>query len=97
MRRSDTQEGDAILKLVADLNNLMLVHVKLVSGIVVTLQQLLEGDGFGQSVHSAFGGIKVDAGNPLRHYVLPLATHKAINSFLAPAVKRNALAWAKVF
>ncbi len=48
MRRSGTQEGDAILKLVADLNNLMLVHVKLVSGIIVTRQQLHEGDGIGQ-------------------------------------------------
>ncbi len=44
MRRSGTHEGDAVLELVADLNNLMLVHVKLVGGIVVTLQQLLEGD-----------------------------------------------------
>ena len=30
MRRSDSHEGDAIFELVADLNNLMLVHVKIV-------------------------------------------------------------------
>ncbi len=58
MRRSGTQEGDAILKLVADLNNLMLVHVKLVCWIIVTRQQLHEGDGIGESVHSAFGDRK---------------------------------------
>jgi hypothetical protein len=97
MRRSDSQEGDAILKLVADLNNLMLVHVKLVSGIIVTRQQLHEGDEIGESVHSAFGVIKVDAGNPLRYYLLPLAPYKARNSFLASTVKRNALTGAKLF
>ena len=96
MRRRGTQEADAILKLVADLNNLMLVHVKLISGIIVARQQLHEGDGIGESVHSAFGVIKVDAGNPLRHYLLPLAAYKARNSFMASTVKRNALTGAKV-
>jgi hypothetical protein len=97
MRRSGTHEGDAVLELVTDLNNLMLVHVKVVGGIVVPREQLLEGYGFGQSVHSAFGGIKVNAGNPLRHNLLPLAPDKASHSFLASTVKRNALAGTKVF
>ncbi len=97
MRRSGTQKGDVILKLVTDLNNLMLVRVKLVNGIIVTRQQLHEGDGIGESVHSAFGVIKVDAGNPLRHYLLLLAPYQARNSFLASTVKRNALTGAKVF
>ncbi len=80
MLRSDSQEGDAILKLVANLNNL-LVHVKLVCGFIVTRKQLHEGDGIGESIHSAFGVVKVDARNPLRNYLLPFAPYKARNSF----------------
>ncbi len=38
----------------------------------------------------------MDAGNPLRHYLLPLAPYKARNSFMASTVKRNALTGAKV-
>jgi hypothetical protein len=77
----------------------MLVNVKLVSVIIETRKQLHEADGIGESVHSAFWVVKVpvDAGNPLRHYLLPLAPNKARNSFLASTVKRNALTGAKVF
>jgi hypothetical protein len=97
MLRCDSYEGDAIFELVANLNNLMLIHVKIVCRIIVPRKQLDEADGIGESVHSAFGVEKVDAGNPLRHNLLPLAPYKASHSFLAPAVERNALAGAKVF
>ncbi len=65
MRCRENHEGDAIFELVADLNNLMLVHVLVVCWIIVTRKQLDEADGIGKSVHSAFGVVKVDAGNPL--------------------------------
>ncbi len=96
MRNSDSHEGDAIFELVADLNNLMLVHVKIVCGIIVTRKQLDEADGIGESAHSAFGVVKIDAGNPLRHYLFPLIPNKARNSFLASPVKQNALTGAEV-
>ncbi len=44
---SESHEGDAILELVADLNNLMLIHVKIVSIIIVPRNQLDEADGIG--------------------------------------------------
>jgi hypothetical protein len=96
MLRSDRHEGDAIFESVADLNNLMLVHVKLVCGIIVTRKQLDEAGGICESVHSAFGVVKVDAWNPLRHYFLPLNPNKDRNSFLASTVKRNALTGVEV-
>ncbi len=96
MLRSDSHEGDATFELVANLNNLMLIHVKIVCRIIVQRKQLDEADGISESVHSALIVVKVDAGNPLRHYLFPLTPNKARNSFLASTVKRNALTWAEV-
>ncbi len=47
MLRSDSHEGDAIFELVADLDNLMLIHVKIVRRIIVPRNQLDEADGIG--------------------------------------------------
>jgi hypothetical protein len=82
MLHSDSPEGDAIVELVADLNNLMLIHVKIVCRTTVQRKQLDEADGIGESVHSAraFGIVKVDAGNPLRHYLFPLTPNNARDS-----------------
>jgi hypothetical protein len=44
MRRSD--EGDAMLELVADLESPMLIHVKIIRRIIVLCKQLDEADGF---------------------------------------------------
>jgi hypothetical protein len=43
----DIYEGDAILELVAGLDNLMLIHVKIVHRIIVPHNQLDEVDGIG--------------------------------------------------
>ncbi len=72
MLHGDSHEGHTIFELVADLNNLMLIHVKIVCRIIVPRKQLDEADGIGESVHSAFGDVKVDAWNPFRHCLFPL-------------------------
>ncbi len=43
----ENNEGDAMLELVADLDNLMLINVKIVCRIIVPRNQLDEADGFG--------------------------------------------------
>ncbi len=47
MRRSDSHEGGAIFEFVADLDNLMLIRVKIVRRIIVPRNQLDEADGIG--------------------------------------------------
>jgi hypothetical protein len=93
MQRSESHEGDAILELVADLDNLMLINVKIVRSVIVPRNQLDhlcldETDGNGQSVHTAFCAVKVDSRNPYRHNLCPLIPNKAHKSFLASTVKR---------
>ncbi len=44
---NESHEGDAILELVADFDNLVLIHVKIVSRIVVLRNQLDEADASG--------------------------------------------------
>jgi hypothetical protein len=45
----------------------MLIHVKIVCRIIVPHNQLDEAHGIAWSVHSAFGVVNVNAGNPLLH------------------------------
>ncbi len=47
MRRSESHESDTMLELVANVDNLMRVHVKIISWIVVLLKELDETDGVG--------------------------------------------------
>ena len=45
MQRSESHESDTILESVAYLDNLMLIHVKIVRRIIVQRNQLDEADG----------------------------------------------------
>ncbi len=47
MLRSDSHEGGAIFEMMADLDNLIFIHVKIVCRIIVQRNQLAEADGIG--------------------------------------------------
>jgi hypothetical protein len=93
MPHSDSHEGDAIFELVADLDNLMLIHVKIASRIHVSAISLMT------QMESASRFIKpsnVDAGSPFRDNLFPLIQDKVGKRFLASTVKRNSLDGAEV-
>jgi hypothetical protein len=97
MVHHESHEGDAILELVANRDNLMLDHVKVITWIVVPLKGLDEADRFSKTIHTAFSAVNAaNAWNSFLHYISPLGPIMPRDSNLDSDVKRNSLARAEV-
>ena len=60
-----------------DTNDLMLVHVEAVVGVVVARKQLFEREGVGELIHAAFRPVQLNAGHSLLEYRRALTTGQA--------------------
>ena len=81
----------------AETNNLMLVHVKTVAGIVVACKYFFETDGVGKLVHATLRPINLNAGERLLQNRRALTTGEACNGFTAALIIRDVLTRAEVF
>ncbi len=86
VRRRESHKGDTMLELVPNADHLMLVHlmlihVKFIIGIVVPRNKLLEADGFGLTVHTAFDAVNANTRNSILHYLLPLGPNQLATAF----------------
>ena len=64
----ECSEPDTVTELMTDTNDLMLVHVEAVVGVVVARKQLFEREGVGELIHAAFRPVQLNAGHSLLEY-----------------------------
>jgi hypothetical protein len=80
----------------ADFWILMIVHVKIIIGIVVSLKKLSKAEEFSKTVHTALCAVNANFHNSFWHNPFPLVLNKTHNSVLVSHVRRNSLAEAEI-
>ena len=96
VRSREGREPYTVFELMTDTNNLMLVHVKAVIGIVVARDKFFETQGLCKLVHATLGTVKLNPRKSLFHNRRALTTGEASNGLTAALVKRDLPARAEV-